>query len=270
MTTSKPADHAPQSGLPLAPASNGQARRTPALEIRGLAKRFRATVAVDGVDLDVFPGELVGLIGPNGAGKSTTVKILTGQLLADRGQVRVGGHDVVGDPLAAKRATGYVPQELELYPFLTGRELLELVATIRGLDATTAQAAIDSLLERFRLTPAAHRMTREYSEGMARKLSICAALLGNPPLLVLDESLNGLDPRAAAEVKAVIREELARGTAIVLVSHILDVLERLCTRVVLIDQGRVVKVLDRAALDALSATGTTLETFFIENTGGAS
>jgi len=262
LTTSNP--------IPAAAPASPSPSSAPALRIRGLAKRFRATVAVDGVDLDVFPGELVGLIGPNGAGKSTTVKILTGQLLADRGEVRVGGHDVVNDPLAAKRATGYVPQELELYPFLTGRELLELVATIRGLDAATAKVAIDSLLARFRLTPAQDRMTREYSEGMARKLSICAALLGNPPLLVLDESLNGLDPRAAAEVKAVIREELARGTAIVLVSHILDVLERLCTRVVLIDQGRVVRVLDRAALDALSTSGITLETFFIENTGGAS
>jgi len=236
------------------------------LSIRGLHKRFRSNVAVAGIDLEVRPGELLGLIGPNGAGKSTTVKILTGQLLADEGTVLVGGQDILKDPLAARRLTGYVPQDIELYPFLTGRELLELVAAIRRIPDGEAAAVIDDLLARFRLTPAQHRMTREYSEGMARKLSICAALLGRPPLLVLDESLNGLDPRASAEVKAVLHEELARGTAVVLVSHILDVLERLCTTVVLIDRGRVVQRLDRPALDALAGSGTSLESFFIEHT----
>lgn len=236
----------------------------PVLSIRGLKKRFRSTVAVDGIDLEVQRGELLGLIGPNGAGKSTTVKILTGQLLADEGAIFIGGEDILKDPLAARRVTGYVPQDIELYPFLTGRELLELVAAIRGVNEPARE--IDTLLERFRLTPAQHRMTREYSEGMARKLSICAALIGSPPLLVLDESLNGLDPRAAAEVKAVIQEELARGTAIVLVSHILDVLERLCTTVVLIDRGRVVERLVRPALDRLRAEGTSLEAFFIDHT----
>jgi ABC-2 type transport system ATP-binding protein len=239
------------------------------LSIRGLKKKFRTTVAVDGVDLEVRQGELLGLIGPNGAGKSTTVKILTGQLLGDEGEVRVGGKDILTDPLAARELTGYVPQDIELYPFLTGRELLELVAAIRRLPRDEVAPAIDSLLTRFRLVEAQHRMTREYSEGMARKLAICVALLGTPPLLVLDESLNGLDPRASSVVKAVIREELARGTAIVLVSHILDVLERLCTTVVLIDRGRVIKRLDRPALDALALQGTSLETFFIEHTGGA-
>lgn len=236
------------------------------LTISGLEKRFRSLVAVDGVGFSVRRGELVGLIGPNGAGKSTTVKILTGQLMADSGEVRVLGVDIGKDPLAAKRAVGYVPQELSLFPFLTGREVLELVAAARGLPEAGIGPVLDGLLGRFGLTAAQHRMTREYSEGMARKLSICAALVGAPPLLVLDESLNGLDPRAAAEVKAVIREELARGTAIVLVSHILDVLERLCTRIVLIDAGRVVQTLDREALDALTARGETLESFFIEHT----
>ncbi len=240
----------------------------PVLSIRGLRKRFRTTVAVDGVDLDVRPGELCGLIGPNGAGKSTTVKLLTGQLLADEGTIHIGDKDILEDPLAARRLTGYVPQDIELYPFLTGRELLELVAAVREIPDAAARPLVDSLLARFSLSSAQHRMTREYSEGMARKLSICAALIGNPPLIVLDESLNGLDPRASAEVKAVIREELARGTAIVLVSHILDVLERLCTTVVLIDRGRVVSRLDRPALDDLAARGTSLETYFIDNTQG--
>ncbi len=238
------------------------------LRITGLKKRYRSHLAIDGIDLEVRAGELVGLIGPNGAGKSTTVKILTGQVLADEGEVHVGGHDILKDPVAARKVTGYVPQDIALYPFLTGRETLEMVAAIREIK--DAGPLIDNLLARFRLTEAQHRMTREYSEGMARKLSICTSLIGSPALLVLDESLNGLDPRAASEVKAVIREELARGTAIVLVSHILDILERLCHRVVLIDSGLVVSTLDRDALDALANSGTSLETYFIEHTAGNS
>jgi ABC-2 type transport system ATP-binding protein len=236
------------------------------VEIRGLAKSFRNVKAVAGLDFEVAAGELVGLIGPNGAGKSTTVKILTGQLLADAGQVLVHGEDVLRDPLAARRAIGYVPQELALYPFLTGLELLQFVAEVREIPGDIARDRIAALLQRFGLVDAQHRMTREYSEGMARKLSICAALVGAPPLLVLDESLNGLDPRAAAEVKAVLTEELARGTAIILVSHILDILERLCHRIVLIDGGRAVARLSRPELDALRQSGVSLEDFFIQNT----
>lgn len=247
-------------------ASLTPATPAPILAVTGLEKRFRKTVAVGGLDLEVRPGELLGLIGPNGAGKSTTVKMITGQLLADRGRITVDGHDIVAEPLAAKRLIGYVPQDVALYPFLTGRELLEFVAEVRAVPAAEARATIDDLLGRFHISEAQNRMTREYSEGMARKLAIAAALIGRPPLLLLDESLNGLDPRAAAEVKTILKEELARGTAVVLVSHILDVLERLCTHVVLIDRGKVVESLDRPALNALVAAGTTLEDFFITHT----
>ncbi len=238
----------------------------PILQIDGLVKAFRNHRAVDGLSLEVGPGELLGLIGPNGAGKSTTVKMVTGQLLADGGSVRIGGREISADPVAAKRLIGYVPQDIDHYPFLTGRELLEFVAEVRGVPAAEASAAIDELLTRFRLEDAQNRMTREYSEGMARKLAISAALIGRPPLLLLDESLNGLDPRAASEVKGTLRAELDRGTAVVLVSHVLDVLERLVTHVVLIDAGRVVETLDRPALDRLAAAGTSLEDFFIAHT----
>ncbi|MFT7583312.1 MAG: ABC-2 type transport system ATP-binding protein [Myxococcota bacterium] len=239
---------------------------TPLLEVRDLRKTFRKVAAVDGVSFSVGAGELLGFIGPNGAGKSTTVKIITGQLLADAGQVLVDGHDILAEPLAARRVIGYVPQDLALYPFLTGRELLEFVAEVRGIPAVDAAGSIDQLLKRFRLADAQNRLTREYSEGMARKLSISAALLGNPRLLVLDESLTGLDPRAAAEVKAILSEELDKGVAVVLVSHILDVLERLCTRMVLIDRGVTVSQLDADQLAELSSSGTTLEQYFLDHT----
>ena len=238
----------------------------PCLAVRDLRKRFRGTVAVDGLSLDVWPGELVGLIGPNGAGKSTTVKIISGQLLADEGSVLVGGHDVVAEPLAARRLTGYVPQDVDLYPFLTGRELLEFVAAARDVDGAAAPGIIDDLLERFRLTEAQHRLTREYSEGMARKLAVASALIGRPAVLILDEALTGLDPRAVAEVKAVVRSRLAKGVGVVLVSHLLEVVERLSHRVVLVDRGRVAGSLARSEIDERLARGETLEAYFLEHT----
>ncbi len=235
-----------------------------ALQVDNLVKRYRTVTALDGLSLTIHAGELLGLIGPNGAGKSTTVKIVTGQLLADSGTVKVGGHDVLKAPLEARRQTGYVPQDVELYPFLTGRELLDYVAEVRGTDPKTAN--VGELLERFGLSAAANRLTREYSEGMARKLAVAAALIGDPRLLILDESLTGLDPRAAAEVKAVVRERLEQGSAVLIISHILDVLERLCTSVVLIDNGKLVERLARPEIDAMVAGGTTLEDFFLEKT----
>ncbi|MCB9728478.1 MAG: ABC transporter ATP-binding protein [Deltaproteobacteria bacterium] len=239
---------------------------SPRLAVSGLRKGYRATLAVADVGFEVAAGELCGVIGPNGAGKSTTARILTGQLLPDAGEVRVDGHRIDQEPLTARRLTGYVPQELSLYPFLTGRETLRFVGTVRGLDASELEHAVDALLERLGLVAAQHRLAREYSEGMARKLAIGCALLGDPPLLVLDESLNGLDPRAAAELKTVLRERVAAGTTVLLVSHELDVLERLCTSVVLIDRGKVVATLDRTGLDALGRAGSSLEAFFLEHT----
>lgn len=245
---------------------DGMTEKTPRLVVRGLQKRYRSLVALSDLSFEVSGGELLGLVGPNGAGKSTTVKIICGQILADAGHVHIDGHDVVQSPLDAKRATGYVPQELDLHPFLTGRELLELVAGIRGIPGGEAAPRIDGLLARFMLTEDQHRMTREYSEGMARKLAVACALVGDPAVLILDESLSGLDPRAAAEVKAVIRERLEAGTAVVLVSHMLDVVERLCTRVVLVDDGRVVASLGSEALATLAQRGDTLESFFLNET----
>ncbi len=239
----------------------------PTLRVRGLVKRFRRVEAVSGLDLEIAPGELVGLIGPNGAGKSTTVKVATGQLVADAGEVQVAGVDVGRAPIEALRRTGYVPQRVHLFPFLTGREVLEFVAAARGIPEATASARMEELLARFHLTDAQHRLTREYSDGMARKLAVAAALLDEPPLLVLDEALTGLDPRAVAEVKEVLAERRARGAAVLVVSHLLDSLERIASRVVLIDHGKTQATLNRADLDAMAARGETLERFFLAHTG---
>ena len=239
------------------------------LVVRGLRKRFRRTVAVDDVSFELRAGELLGVIGPNGAGKSTTLRMVTGQILPDGGQIEVDGVRIDADPLGARRVTGYVPQQLALYPFLTGREVLMFVAQVRGVGEVDANQVMDELLDRFQLTAAQHRLTREYSDGMARKLSIACALVGSPALLVLDEALVGLDPRATADVKAALTERADLGTAIALVSHQLDVLERICTRVLLIDGGRVTGELKREEIDALVAGGSSLEGWFLEHTDRA-
>jgi len=236
------------------------------LAVSNLRKRFSTNTAVDTVSFEVSPGEVVGLIGPNGAGKSTTMKIITGQLLSDAGSVCVDGSDVRTESRKARLRTGYVPQEINLYPFLTGREHMEFVAGVKGLDIKAQPELIESELTRFGLAEAQHRMAREYSEGMARKLSIALALLGDPALLVLDECLTGLDPRASAEVKATIASQRERGTAVLLVSHMLEVLERICTRILVMDRGQLVAELVGDELKTLLASGATLEEYFLQHT----
>jgi ABC-2 type transport system ATP-binding protein len=242
------------------------ARTSTALRVQGLVKHFRAHQAVNDLSFEIERGEIVGLIGPNGAGKSTTMKIITGQVLPDSGQIFIGDCELNAAPREARLRTGYVPQTVQLYPFLTGREHLEFVAGIKGLPTEGLGGLLDETLERFALTRAQHQMAREYSDGMARKLAIALALLGDPALLVLDESLTGLDPRAAAEVKETIRSQSTRGTAILLVSHMLEVVERLCTRVLIMSHGSFVAELDRHELDALHASGRSLEDLFLEKT----
>ncbi len=233
------------------------------IRFEGVTKAFHRRTVLDGLTLDVQPGQLVGLIGRNGAGKSTALRVLTGQLVPDAGVALVGGHDVQREPLAARRLLGYVPQGGELEPFLTGKEVLEFVASLRGVDP--AEAA--PLLERFELSAAADRLTREYSEGMTRRLALAAALLGRPPVLVLDEPLNGLDPKGVRLVRAALLERVSEGAAVLVTGHFLETLERISTRVVLIEAGHVARDLDRAALDALGASGRTLEDVFLEVVG---
>ena len=236
----------------------------PRLVVEGLKKAFRKTTAVASVSFSIAPGERLAIIGPNGAGKSTTVKMITGQILPDAGSVHVDGHRIDAEPLLAKTMTGYVPQHLQLYPFLTGREVLEFVAGVREIK--DPQPRIDSLLARFALTDAQHRMTREYSDGMARKLSIACAIIGDPALLVLDESFAGLDPRAAADVRAVVHERAAAGAAVLFVSHQLDAMERLCNRVILIDSGQVAGCLDGDELEAVRNQPEGLNGWYLAHT----
>lgn len=210
----------------------------PVLRIHGLRKQYRKLVAVDSLDLDIAPGEFVGFIGPNGAGKSTTMNSVAGMIAPDAGEIMVGGVNAVTDPVAARQHMGFVPQHLHLYGYLTGEEYLRFVGDIRGVDRGTQSARIDELLGLTELEEARHRIVNEYSGGMARKLAICAALIGAPPLLLLDESFVGLDPESTHRIRKKLKEHCNNGGAILLSSHVLDMLERICSRVVMLVDGK--------------------------------
>ncbi len=208
---------------------------TAAIELVGVRRRFGRVVAVDGVDLVVEPGCFVGLIGHNGAGKSTLLRMLVGLLRPDAGVVRVAGIDVHASPREARAAFGAVPEQPAIYDFLTAREWLHFVAEVRGGDDQIAP-----LLEVLDLAGDADRLIREFSQGMRRKAALAAALLGDPPVVILDESLNGLDPPSAARVKALLRARVDAGATVVLSTHVVDTVERVADRVIMLAHGRVV------------------------------
>ena len=207
---------------------------TAAIAFEGVRKEFGRVVAVEQVDLSIAPGTFVGLIGHNGAGKSTMLRMLTGLLRPTTGRVLVDGVDVVADPLAARQRLGAVPEHPALYEYLTAREFLEFVRDIRG------GGDIEAELERFDLLGDADRLLREYSQGMRRKTALAAALLGSPSVLVLDESLNGLDPPSAAKVKHRLRELVDGGQTVLLSTHVVETIQAVADRVVMLAHGRVV------------------------------
>ncbi|MFP4598805.1 MAG: ABC transporter ATP-binding protein [Persicimonas sp.] len=228
---------------------------TPRLQIKNLTKRYRRLVAVDDFSMTVNAGEFVGFIGPNGAGKSTTMGCVAGVLAPDEGSITVADVDVVEQPVAARAEIGFVPQELELYDYLTGEEFLRFVAEVRGVDKDVQDEEIEALLELTELDDARHRVVKEYSGGMTRKIAICAALIGSPPLLLLDEAFVGLDPESTFRIRKWLESYCDDGGAIVLSSHILDMLERLCSRIVIMVDGELGRDMSREELDSLLESG---------------
>jgi ABC-2 type transport system ATP-binding protein len=220
--------------------------------VERLVKRYGAHRAVDGVDLVARPGEVVALLGPNGAGKSTTIRAITGLLRPSDGRVSVCGHDVVRAPLAAKAALGYVPDRPYLYPKLTARELLRFVGRLRRVPDADRRA--DAWLEAFALAPVANELIETYSHGMRQKLTFAAALLAEPPVLVVDEPMVGLDPRAARQVRAIMRDHADRGRTVLLTTHAMEVAEALADRVVVLHLGRVAASGTMAQLRAAAAS----------------
>ncbi len=212
----------------------------PVIRVRDLVKTFDGREAVRGVSFDVEPGQITGYLGPNGAGKSTTVKMITGVLRPTSGSIEVCGHDVASEALEVKRRIGYVPEAQALYTSLTPNEYFSLLAELHGLEQRHAAERVRQLMEAFALTDACDRLIETLSKGMRQKVLLSGALLHDPDVVLFDEPLNGLDVNAALTFRRIVEGLAERGKTILYCSHILDVVERLCTRVIVLDQGRVV------------------------------
>lgn len=209
-----------------------------AVEINGLSKSFGRTLALDGLDLTVAPGDVAGFLGPNGSGKSTTIRVLLGLLRADSGTVRLLGSDPWRDAVALHRRIAYVPGDVTLWPNLTGMQAIEFLAGLRGKDTVDAKRR-DELIERFELDP--HKKARTYSKGNRQKVAIVAAFSSRSELLVLDEPTSGLDPLMEKQFQRCVREVADQGAAVLLSSHILAEVEQLCDTVTIVRGGRTVK-----------------------------
>ena len=210
------------------------------LEATRLVKRFFGVVAVNDVSFVLRPGEVVGYLGPNGSGKTMTARMLTGLLTPTSGIVSFQGRDISTDMMAYHRRLGYVPEEPHLYPFLSGREYLELIGRLRELPAALVERKIDGFLELFGIRDAAEQSISAYSKGMRQKVLISAALLHDPDVLIFDEPESGLDVTAALVLRHLVRTLAGRGKAILYSSHIMEIVEKVCSRVIILHRGRVV------------------------------
>jgi ABC-2 type transport system ATP-binding protein len=233
-----------------------------------LTKRFGDQLAVDALSLEIPAGQIVGFLGPNGAGKSTTLKMLTGMLEPTAGSATVCGFDLREDTIEVKRHVGFVPESGAVFESLTGLEYLEMVAALYGIEAHAARERIEQFIAFFDLSfeTLTEKLLGAYSKGMRRKVVITAGLLHNPPVVFFDEPLDGLDANAAVGFKALIQTLAREGKTIVYSSHILDVVERVCNRVVIIDKGRLIVDGTPQALVAEHGAAS-LEQLFTELTG---
>jgi len=240
------------------------------IEAHNLVKRFGTKVAVNNVSLDVHAGEVFGFLGPNGAGKTTTIKMVVGLLQPTSGTVKVAGYDVQTQSLDAKAASGYVADTPNLYAKLTGHELLSFVADLYDLDRKQASQRAEELLRVLDLSAVADDTIDSYSHGMQQKASLAAALMHDPKVLVLDEPTVGLDPKSARLIKDILRQMAERGAAVFLSTHILEIAERMCDRIGIINQGELVAAGSMDELRALGKAGeVSLEDIFLGLTGGA-
>jgi ABC-2 type transport system ATP-binding protein len=235
------------------------------LEVSGLTKRYSGVRAVDGVSFTIRPGEILGYLGPNGAGKSTTVKMLTGLVEPSRGEIRFHGQNIVADMKAYQRRIGYVAEEAHLYPHLSGREYLQLAGRLRGIARTTLEPKMDELLRLFGLWEDRHSPLASYSKGMRQKILLSAALLHDPELLILDEPFSGLDVNAALVLRSLLHALAERQRMVLYSSHVLEVVEKVATTVLILRKGQVVAHDSVANLRALMAQAS-LEGVFAQLT----
>lgn len=221
-----------------------------AIVARGLSRTFNGFTAVDKIDLHVEPGQFFGFLGPNGAGKSTTIKMLTGLLAPTAGSIEILGQDLFADPIAVKRQIGVVPEGLALFGKLTAREYLTFVGRMYGLDKPTVAQRGDELLEFMGLANEPRKLIADFSHGMSKKLALAAAVIHGPKVLFLDEPFEGVDAIAANTLKTMLQNMIARGATIFLTSHVLEIVERLCSHIAIIHRGHIVA---NGSLDELRA-----------------
>ena len=230
------------------------------IEIQNLTKRFGPVTAVANLSLQVTPGEVLGFLGPNGAGKSTTMKMVTGYLAPDEGTARICGHDIVSDTIAAQRKLGYLPEGAPAYGEMTPRQFLKFIAGVRQLSGAAAKTATERAVAGAELGSVMDQPIETLSKGFRRRVGLAQAILHDPEVLVLDEPTDGLDPNQKHAVRGLIRG-MAKNKTIVISTHLLEEVDAICTRAVIIDQGRVVVDETPAALAARSATGRLDEVF---------
>jgi ABC-2 type transport system ATP-binding protein len=256
----------PESAALPAPEPGAAARPAVAsvLSLSGLYKRFGDTIAVDGVSLEVAEGSFYGIVGPNGAGKTTTLSMVTGLLRPDAGRVLVHGVDAWADPIKAKRAIGVLPDKLRLFDRLTGAQLLHYSGTLRGLSAHTVRSRTADLATAFGIEDALDRLVADYSAGMTKKIALAAAMIHSPRLLVLDEPFESVDPVSAANVIDILQRYVRAGGTVVLSSHGMDLIQRVCDSVAIIVRGQ---VLAAGTIDEVRGEQT-LEERFVELAGG--
>jgi len=209
------------------------------IEIRNLSKHFGPFTAVDGISFSVAEGEVLGFLGPNGAGKSTTMKMVTGFLTPTSGTAVVCGHDILTAPLEVKKRVGYLPEGAPLYGDMTPASFLRFIASVRGIPVGERKARIDEVVKKVHLSSVLHQRIDTLSKGFKRRVGIAQAILHDPEVLILDEPTDGLDPNQKHEVRALIRE-MAKDKCIVLSTHILEEVPAVCTRAIVIDEGRLV------------------------------
>ena len=256
----------------------------PTISTQGLTRRFGELVAVDAVDLRVAAGQFFGFLGPNGAGKSTTIKMLTGLLAPTSGRIEILGLDLNLNPVDVKGQIGVVPEGMSLFGRLTGSEFLNFAGRMYGLTREVAAQRSEELLEFMQLSDQPKKLVTDYSHGMQKKLAMAAAVIHGPKVLFLDEPFEGVDAIAAGTIKAMLHKMIARGATIFLTSHVLEIVERLCSHVAIIHQGKLVaqgsleelRAGVEAQMPARSGNGSgtpsgermTLEEIFLHTVGG--
>ena len=257
-----PASVAPQ--LPVTPQTIPAAGARPAIEIRGLTKAFGQKVAVDRINLDIPSGSFYGLVGRNGAGKTTTISMVTGMLMPSEGTAYVRGIDMWAEPLKAKAHLGVLPDGVHLFDKLTGEQLITYSGYLHGIDKETVASRVKDLLAAMDLTDAAGRAVADYSAGMTKKIALAAALVHAPSVLILDEPFEAVDPVSAANIQDILRGFVASGGTVIISSHVMDLVQRLCDHVAVMDSGR---ILAAGTVDEVRA-GMSLEERFVQLVGG--